>query len=638
MRKSDVNILIVDDDNSVRTMLVEAIGKFGYRTSAAPKADEALNLVKIKPFHLALIDCMLPKTNGVDLAVQMRKSRFGNAPIILMSGVFRDKSFSAEAIEKSKAVDFIKKPFSISELKDAIDRALADLLGGEQVPLQVLISKPFSSGRERTRVIETLDEIKGYDLPFVICVLMDAKANGHLNIANDSGEIFGITLRGGMITKVDSSQSEVNLTMMLLDKGLIAKDDIGSIGGKRGDLVQSLVDQQYLSPHVLPQLHRAQIIEDLRRLFVDEKITINFVPDRGKDRSVEISLDDLTQLLEEVISEVIPAEHLRAFYKDWMEFGISPGPSLSADHTVFHSALLQKTKGISALLKNGLTIEEMRDQGGFILDDLLRALHLLVFQRIIVFDDVRKKKSFSLNMDRVKAINKEIQNKSPLEIFRYFGASEEVKEIEVKEIFKEFSRSNHPDHLPSNSTDEMRGIVTELFSRVSEANDILTDPQRRERLLKSLKQQEAERQIRAEAFTEEATSLLRKGRATEALEKTREAMKLHQSRNVVLAHAWALLKSQGDTGEMTSEAARLLDAIPHEERRNAHYSFVYGLLKKNLGDTAGAIAQLERSIAMDPNFLDARRERGSLGNAPEKLDIFNADLTALVGNFFKKKR
>ena len=70
------------------------------------KPDEALSLLKIQPFHAAVIDCMLPKMNGRLLAKKLREEMHADFPIILVSGIYKDKSYAREAMQETGAVAF----------------------------------------------------------------------------------------------------------------------------------------------------------------------------------------------------------------------------------------------------------------------------------------------------------------------------------------------------------------------------------------------------------------------------------------------------------------------------------------------------------------------------------------------------
>ena len=68
MKKGDIHILVIDDDPGIRESLSELIVRLGYKVTAVGTPAEAESVIKIKTVHLAIIDCMLPIINGIDLA------------------------------------------------------------------------------------------------------------------------------------------------------------------------------------------------------------------------------------------------------------------------------------------------------------------------------------------------------------------------------------------------------------------------------------------------------------------------------------------------------------------------------------------------------------------------------------------
>ena len=106
MANKNLNILIVDDDKSLQKFLTELFENQGHKVSCLGGPEEAASVVHYKSYDLIFIDCMLPKKNGVDLAVEI-KDFIGTADLYLMSGIFKDKKFAVDSIEKTGAIDFL---------------------------------------------------------------------------------------------------------------------------------------------------------------------------------------------------------------------------------------------------------------------------------------------------------------------------------------------------------------------------------------------------------------------------------------------------------------------------------------------------------------------------------------------------
>jgi len=108
-------ILVVDDEPSIRQMLVFALSGEGYEYTEAGSADEAQEAIKKSLPDLVLLDWMMPGLSGVDLARRLKRNpETKDLPIIMLTA-------KGEEHDKIKALDtgaddYITKPFSTQEL------------------------------------------------------------------------------------------------------------------------------------------------------------------------------------------------------------------------------------------------------------------------------------------------------------------------------------------------------------------------------------------------------------------------------------------------------------------------------------------------------------------------------------------
>jgi CheY-like chemotaxis protein len=120
------HILVIDDDQAFREMLVQSLTLDQHRVSVARDGEEGLRLCRQAKPDLILTDILMPAVDGIELIMEL--SRQGNAiPIIAMSGGRR--SISAEFNLESASLMGVKatlaKPFVRADLRQAIERALA---------------------------------------------------------------------------------------------------------------------------------------------------------------------------------------------------------------------------------------------------------------------------------------------------------------------------------------------------------------------------------------------------------------------------------------------------------------------------------------------------------------------------------
>jgi two-component system, OmpR family, response regulator len=120
MPNGSTRILLVDDEQSVQTLLSYPLRKDGYHVTSALDGREALERFTEARFDLVVLDLMLPKLDGVEVCRQMRRQ--SQVPIIMLTakGSETDKVAGLEV----GADDYITKPFSMREFRSRVKAAL----------------------------------------------------------------------------------------------------------------------------------------------------------------------------------------------------------------------------------------------------------------------------------------------------------------------------------------------------------------------------------------------------------------------------------------------------------------------------------------------------------------------------------
>jgi len=122
LAKTKAKILIVDDDVAVRNTMNEYISTAGYRSDTVSCAEEALELLEKKSFHVVITDIILPAMGGLDLTKIIKRDK--KSDVIVMTGYGDDYSYE-EAINIG-ASDFIIKPVRLEELLLRLKRVLKE--------------------------------------------------------------------------------------------------------------------------------------------------------------------------------------------------------------------------------------------------------------------------------------------------------------------------------------------------------------------------------------------------------------------------------------------------------------------------------------------------------------------------------
>ncbi|HEV2697422.1 MAG TPA: sigma-54 dependent transcriptional regulator [Terriglobales bacterium] len=119
-----LNLLIVDDERSVRDACREVASALGYRASSAESAEQALRMAEGQSIDVVFLDLKLPGAGGLDALWQLKKRR-PDIEVIVMTG--HGTVESAVQAMKAGAYDYVTKPFSMEQLKVLLDRVSAHL-------------------------------------------------------------------------------------------------------------------------------------------------------------------------------------------------------------------------------------------------------------------------------------------------------------------------------------------------------------------------------------------------------------------------------------------------------------------------------------------------------------------------------
>jgi DNA-binding response OmpR family regulator len=138
-----MKVLVVEDDRKVAGFIEEGLKEEGYVVDVAPDGDEATMLAHVYEYDVILLDVMLPKKNGFQVAAELRREG-RNTPILMLT--------SRDAVEDivrgldAGADDYLTKPFRFEELLARL-RALHRRGGAER--LEVLRYGQFELDRLR---------------------------------------------------------------------------------------------------------------------------------------------------------------------------------------------------------------------------------------------------------------------------------------------------------------------------------------------------------------------------------------------------------------------------------------------------------------------------------------------------------
>jgi DNA-binding NtrC family response regulator len=172
MNKSDIGILVVDDELIVRESLSKWFREDGYRVESAENAATALKKLQAGPWNLMLVDIKMPGMDGIELLQRVKEMTKDVAVIVITAFATVDTAVKAL---KEGAFDYITKPIDPDYLDHMVEKALHQQeLVRENLKLKDAVSELAPRGDiigespEMQRVMELVHSVAPTDTTIMI--------------------------------------------------------------------------------------------------------------------------------------------------------------------------------------------------------------------------------------------------------------------------------------------------------------------------------------------------------------------------------------------------------------------------------------------------------------------------------------
>jgi DNA-binding NtrC family response regulator len=115
-------ILLVDDEESIRSLLSSSLEQRGFEVTTADSASETLRLTHEATFDLVLLDLSLPDSSGLGL-LDLIKTALPDLPVVIITDGLLDKQLIQDARDKG-ALDCLSKMHSLDQVMRKVERTL----------------------------------------------------------------------------------------------------------------------------------------------------------------------------------------------------------------------------------------------------------------------------------------------------------------------------------------------------------------------------------------------------------------------------------------------------------------------------------------------------------------------------------
>jgi two-component system response regulator ResD len=121
MTDAERRILVVDDDDAIRALLLTIVRRRGLKADAARNGAEALDRCMRCNYSLVLLDLMMPRMSGYDFLAEIRKLPHDQRPIVIvLTAGTPPRHLDPEVVAGS-----VRKPFDIELLVDTVVACIA---------------------------------------------------------------------------------------------------------------------------------------------------------------------------------------------------------------------------------------------------------------------------------------------------------------------------------------------------------------------------------------------------------------------------------------------------------------------------------------------------------------------------------
>ena len=175
MKKSEILILLVDDDPDVIEIIKYNLEQEGYKIKTATNGNEAIKKAKKHPPHLIIMDVMMPEMDGIETCEYLRgDSKFNDTFIMFLTA--RGEDYSYVAAFDAGADDYVTKPIKPKILVSKVKALLRRLKKEEDIKDQLKFGKLIIDKEQ----YEVIDKGKVISLPkkeFELLFLLASKPN-----------------------------------------------------------------------------------------------------------------------------------------------------------------------------------------------------------------------------------------------------------------------------------------------------------------------------------------------------------------------------------------------------------------------------------------------------------------------------
>jgi len=629
------HILIIDDDANICKFLSESLKLKGYRTSCYAAAEPALESLAEQDYDLALVDIMLPGMSGIDFCRQLRDCDPAQPlPVVLMTAFSREAEQLQGCQDQLAVNDCLFKPFTLTQLHQLVAQRLG--VPGETEPAQLM---------------QLQGKLEDTSFPQLLHNLYILKSTGLLQVERGSLKKV-VYVKEGYPIFARSNLVRECLGQMLVEDGVISAEqcDESLRRVKEGGRLQGtvLIEMELLTPHQLHEVLHQQVTEKLLEIFSWTEGDYKFIQGSDFKKGVtSIRLSPAALIYQGIrrhytsarLTKLLaPSRHRYLAQSEHPHYRFQDIGFANRDQKVF------------ALCRGDLTLAEILERFPLAKMETEQLLAALLVSEMVEGHDAPISSGETaddhppLSADASKLreeLLEDYQRLIGLDYFKLLGVDANQSKAQMRKAYFALAKRYHPDQfLQQNLPDELKHKLSQLFQRIGEAYETLSNPSRLKAYQERLKGETGEKPkiedvLKAETAFQKGRFLLRARNYAEAFKQLSICFELSPEEPEYLTHyAWALSRNQpGNAAIQETAKQHLLHSVHLNSSLDLSHLYL-GYLLKDEGKQREAEKRFELAIQCNPNCTEALREL-RLSNLRKEKD---KKPRSLLDKMFRKDR
>ena len=601
-----LTVLIVEDEQSASRLLSGIASELGLSARTTASGKEAQELCSNaaasgQPFSAVILDLVLAELDGFQFGAAARAAPWGSSlPIIVISGIY--KKLPEEFASRIQPAAFFAKPFEPAALRAALSKH-----SGAQAA-----APPLDGPLSRRPAVA------------VIVQLLREKATGILTVTQDSSKRV-ITLQQGMVRFAQSNVRAETIGAAQIATGLIKQTSF--------DRAVAVAKQQNIALHEALAAARVLTPEQLR-VALKQQTSDVCVAALGtlvgtyqfEQKPVEAvsGVPDMRTSPVALVLEAAKRLGNPSAAKPWLEERATEklNRSPEVEREMFALKTFWPGEAVTPLATGGRSIGEVlarvKPAELPLLQYLCMAGLLTTLSSVpkvqapapSVDDD--KGKAFTAQEQAARAaLFAERDRLKDASHYLVLGVPRSASATDVKAAWLAAAKRFHSDAFSGLDIGSARRIAEDLFTRVNEANSVLSDANRRaeydvylDRKAKGLPT-DVGAILRAEGMFQRGEILFKSGRWEDAEGQFREAISLNHTEAEFHAFlGMAMFRRSGKPEEALPHVQKALEMDPRLQSGTIFLSQIY----QAQGEVERAQSLLRKAIERDPDFAEAKDE------------------------------